>query len=225
MGDDKWTHREPGSISGSVVPPPVPPPVAPEELAPSRSPLPRRKPKSDRRGGHAVGADGGEPPVASSPAAPGPAEPGPAEPGPAEPRPAEPPSTGFPPAESAKTASSPAGQRKLQLAEQSTAAATSPQLPDNVRYLFRPVLNEPADPATAAKSGTTPEAPTISGRRASLPLPPPIGSPGQTRRPTPHQPTPSGAGTCRGPQPSSSSGQPPSVPPLRSSITGRRPAA
>src|SRR4029077_20120398 len=50
MGEDKWTHREPGSATGSV----VPPPVAPDEPPPSRTQLPRRQPKAS---GHQRSAD------------------------------------------------------------------------------------------------------------------------------------------------------------------------
>ncbi len=166
MGEDKWTRQEPGSISGSF----VPPPVAREEQTPSRPPLPRRRPRSDRRGGHAPGVDGGELPVTYSPA------------DSSQARDASPDARGLGAlgTESVSVAPSPAEQRRLRLAEsaksaesaesaesaQSQATVTSPQLPDNVRYLFTPVLNQPAPAAPAESVGeAAPETQKAGGRR------------------------------------------------------------
>lgn len=58
MGEDEWTHREPGSVTGSVVPPRTvpdePPRAIPDEPAPIPPPLPRRQPKAS---GHQRSAD------------------------------------------------------------------------------------------------------------------------------------------------------------------------
>src|SRR5579863_1613324 len=124
MGDEKWTRRGPGSASGSFVPPPV---VAGEPR--TRAPLPRRWPRSDRRASQAT--DGGADQVQS-----GPAE----EPG----QQAQVPGAASAPVP-APSDVSPAVPVALQPAERQ-APESSPQLPDNVRYLFRPVLNQLADP-------------------------------------------------------------------------------
>jgi len=99
-----WTRREPGSISGSVVPPAVA--ADAPSSSPPPPPLPRRQPKSR----------------------PGPPTAGSGEPGPAfETTPGSPGQVGG------------AGARKLQLTQ---PTAVEPQLLDNVRYLFRPVLDQ-----------------------------------------------------------------------------------
>lgn len=50
MGEDEWTHREPGSVTGSV----VPLRAFSDEPSPIRPPLPRRQPKAS---GHQRSAD------------------------------------------------------------------------------------------------------------------------------------------------------------------------
>jgi hypothetical protein len=164
MGDDKWTHRETSSISGSLVPPPVVPPVVPEERAPSWPALPRRRPKSDRRATSSADAANYESPDASpsTPPAPAGSTPVPAAPVPAAPVPAAP---------------SPADvngieQCRPQLAEpEPTATAIAPQLPDNVRYLFKPVLNQPAGKPESAETGTRAETAARPERQKDRPSP------------------------------------------------------
>jgi hypothetical protein len=50
MGQDEWTHRQPGSVTGSM----VPSRAIPDESSPIRPPLPRRQPKAS---GHQRAAD------------------------------------------------------------------------------------------------------------------------------------------------------------------------
>lgn len=114
MGEDTWTHREPGSASGSM----VPPPALPDESSPIRPPLPRREPKAS---GHQRAADADEliTPIRRVSG-----------------------STG-----SELSAVRPTrrnagpGRPRLQGTQQ---PAAPPQLPDNVRYLFNPVLTQTA---------------------------------------------------------------------------------
>jgi hypothetical protein len=101
----------------------------------------------------------GPPPTASLPASPSPK----AASSPA----GSPADAGTDPA-TAPTSATGSGQRRLQLAEPQ-APATSPQLPDNVRYLFKPVLNQPADqiePAEAAGTKAGTKAGTGAGTQA-----------------------------------------------------------
>lgn len=119
MGEEKWTRRKTGSISGSMVPPP-----AGDEGAPGKSPLPKRpagrKPERIAQAGPSQPAlirraSGSPPPdqraviAAESPSLPS---------GPAA-----------------------AGQPRLYVAARS-AADPQPQVPDNVRYLFKPILTQ-----------------------------------------------------------------------------------
>jgi hypothetical protein len=101
MGDDKWIHREPGSISGSF----VPPPVDSDETHESRPPLPRRKPFTRPGSG--------------------------------------------------------SGPRRWQ---QGQSQGAQPQLPDNVRYLFKPVLTQTAPEIEPVSAEGDPR----SDRRADL---------------------------------------------------------
>lgn len=121
MGEEEWTHREPGSPTGSV----VPPPVVTDESAPVRPPLPRRQPKAS---GHqrAANADQLVTPIRRVTGSAGPelSVVGSTGPGPAA--------------------------RRLHLAEP-PAAPTPPQLPDNVRYLFKPVLAHRPSESPAAE--------------------------------------------------------------------------
>src|SRR5215469_3503323 len=113
MGEDEWTHREPGSVTGSVVPPPVvPPPIGPGESPPSRPPLPRRQPQAS---GHQRSADADQliSPIRRASGSTGP-----------DLSVAEPPRTSH--AQPPQPKSAP-GQRRLRLAPQS--AESPPQLP------------------------------------------------------------------------------------------------
>lgn len=165
MGEDEWTHREPGSATGSV----VPPPAAAEEPPPSRSPLPRRQPKAS---GHQRSADADEliTPVRRVCGSPGPelsvtrsVPPGEVAgtEGSAEPRGL----TG-----SGGTGSLQRSQRRLHLAQ--PPEADQPQLPDNVRYLFRPLLPgtsatiEPAAGAAGAAAALDADTEAESGPNA-----------------------------------------------------------
>lgn len=171
MGDEKWTRRGPGSASGSFVPPPV---VAGEPR--TRVPLPRRWPRSDRRASQAAsgGADQSQSQPVGEQSQPV-EEPGRQAQVPEAASaavPAQPPAASLPASPAPAAASSPAGspadastdpaaghtsgtwQRRLQVAEPQAPAA-SPQLPDNVRYLFRPVLNQPADPTEPVEAAGT----------------------------------------------------------------------
>src|SRR5215469_6450913 len=124
MGEDEWTHREPGSVTGSVVPPPVvPPPIGPGESPPNRPPLPRRQPQAS---GHQRSADADQliSPIRRASGTPGP-----------DLAVAGPPGTADAQPQGRKAAP---GQRRLRLAAQ--PAESPPQLPDNVRYLFKPVI-------------------------------------------------------------------------------------
>jgi hypothetical protein len=253
MGDDKWTRRERGSISGSLVPPPA---VREESARTSRPPLPRRWSKADRRSAQASGVGGeqspsqpglgpqesgqkesgqhgsgshgsgvvsaavpGPPPAASLPPAVSPsaalpaaslpaaslppagspsaslpaasqttssqtavsptAAPLPAASPTAAPLPAASPSaaasarTGLPGDASSDPGPGPGsgrtgglGQRRLHVAEPQAPAA-APQLPDNVRYLFRPVLNQPVDGSESAETATRATEARATGARAS----------------------------------------------------------
>jgi hypothetical protein len=136
MGDDKWIHREPGSVSGSF----VPPPVDPDEKSTSSPPLPRRKPFNRSAGSEqfppgsarrASGSDGSAPSDAGSPR----------------------PVTG-------------SGLRRLHVTRPQVAP---PELPDNVRYLFKPVLTQAAPEIKTARStdkGAAAEQERGSGRSA-----------------------------------------------------------
>jgi len=180
MGEDKWSHREPGSVTGSV----VPPPVVPDESPPIPPPLPRRRPMAS---GHQRAADAdklitpvrrvsGSPAPDLSVGAPRPllpTQPGPTQSGPTHPGPTQARSTQ---ARSTRRSSGP-GQRRLELAQPPAAAA--PELPDNVRYLFKPVITrtapsvEPADtdakPTDAKPDAELGTAPHTSAGRAGAP--------------------------------------------------------
>ena len=136
MGEDRWTHREPGSITGSVVPPPVVP--AESSPIPLPPPLPRRQPRAS---GHQRAADADKliTPIRRVSGSSGP-DPSVAAPTRARPAPRN----------------SGAGQRRLQLAQ--APAATAPQLPDNVRYLFKPVIRPAALAVESADTGAEPNA-------------------------------------------------------------------
>lgn len=112
MGEDDWTHREPGSVTGSVVPlrtvPDEPPRAFPDETAPIRPPLPRRQPRAS---GHQRSADADQMITPTW----------------------------------RVSGSAGIGQRRLQRAEPSAATPTPSPLPDNVRYLFKPVPTQTAD--------------------------------------------------------------------------------
>lgn len=156
MGEDEWSQREPGSVAGSV----VPPPVGPDEPAPLQSSLPRRKPKAS---GHQRAADADRliTSVRRVSGSPGPElsvagslRPAPAEAGPPQARPTQAQPTEVQPTQAQPTPpDSGPGQRGLRLAEQ--PAPASSQRPDNVRYLFRqnalaaePAQTEPAQTET-----------------------------------------------------------------------------
>lgn len=133
MGEDEWTHRESGSATGSM----VPPPAIPDEPPPFRPPLPRRQPKAS---GHQRAADADHliTPIwwVSRSAGPDLSTAGPTrtqagltqagltQAGPTQ---AQPSRRNLGP-----------GERQLQVAE--PPAAALPELTDNVRYLFKPVL-------------------------------------------------------------------------------------
>jgi hypothetical protein len=174
MGEDEWAHREPGSVTGSVVPPPA---VPDEPPPPIRPPLPRRQPKAS---GHQRAADAnqlitpvrrvsgstGPEPSGAGPARAGTTQAGPTRAGTTQAGPTRAGTTQAGPARAgtttqagptqarssqARPARRNAGpdQRRLLLAQE---AAPPPQPPDNVRYLFRPVLTQTAlavDPADA----------------------------------------------------------------------------
>ncbi len=95
MGEEKWTRQEPGSISGSY----VPPPVAKDDEPAAEQPTGKTSRRTTRTSG--------------SPSSP----------------------SGLP----RRTAG--ASQHRLQLAQPSSVTA-APQAPDNVRYLFRPILTQ-----------------------------------------------------------------------------------
>src|SRR5215469_10554203 len=127
MGDDEWTSREPGSVTGSY----VPPPAVPDEPPQSRPPLPRRKPQANwpRR------VSGNEPPEPAEPPAQETA------------RRASPGRHALRSANQASASTGPerhasgAGQLRLQIAQ---PEMTDPrELPDNVRYLFKPIMTQP----------------------------------------------------------------------------------
>src|SRR5580658_1578224 len=160
MGEEKWTHREPGSISGSVVPPPAEPSAEPlveplvEPLAespvesagpqtatpqpatpqPATPPLPRRQPRSKSAQAASASADSASADSASAGSVSADSVPGPLESLPSIPRRA-----------------GGSAQRHLQVAG---PISGQPQLPDNVRYLFRPVLTQ----ATTTTTGPVTEA-------------------------------------------------------------------
>jgi hypothetical protein len=147
MGDDKWTIREPGSVTGSY----VPPPVVPEEPPSNRPPLPRRKPQAQRRPPRRASTN--EPPAPPAPEfvrhAPGSANSDQLKPGPTGRASG---STG--PSSSRKRLKrrvSGSGQRRVQVAQPDVTVPS--QLPDNVRYLFRPVLTQAAPVADPVDIG------------------------------------------------------------------------
>ena len=126
--------------------------------------------------GAASAAAPGPPPAASLPASPAPTAasssagpPASSRAGPSASSPAGPPASPAGPPPDASTdpvagRTSGTGPRRLQLAEPQAPAA-SPQLPDNVRYLFKPVLNEPADPTEPVEAAGT-KAGTKTGTKA-----------------------------------------------------------
>ena len=141
MGEEKWTRRERTSVTGSY----LPPPVAPDEPPPPPRPdaLPRRQPRThfDRSSGSAPGAERPARTVSAPAALAGPAQSQPAQSQPAQSQPAQ--------SQSALPQRvSGAAARRLQVAE-APSRQPDAQLPDNVRYLFRPVLNQP-EPAVGA---------------------------------------------------------------------------
>jgi hypothetical protein len=156
MGDEKWTHREPGSISGSL----VPPPAAPGDRAPSRTPLPRRKPRSERRAAQTADAESDSPAATS----------------PGQPSAGGRASNVFDPQgghSSGAGQSAGVGQRRLHLAEEQAIAST-PQVPDNVRYLFKPVLNQPGGTAESPGGGRRKTAAFQQTAAAPAPDPAPV---------------------------------------------------
>jgi hypothetical protein len=135
MGEEKWTRRETTSVTGSYVPPPVAPDEAPPP--PRSDALPRRQPRThfDRSAGSAPAAEGVTRTVSASATRTGTTQPQP----------------GLPHRVSGAAA------RRLQVAEV-PAHHPDAQLPDNVRYLFRPVLNQP-EPAGATVAQPEPPQP------------------------------------------------------------------
>jgi hypothetical protein len=136
MGEEKWTRRETTSVTGSYVPPPVAPDEAPPP--PRSDALPRRQPRThfDRSAGSAPAAEGVTRTVSAPVTRAGTTQPQP----------------GLPHRVSGAAA------RRLQVAEV-PAHQPDGQLPDNVRYLFRPVLNQPEPVAGATAAAPEPLAP------------------------------------------------------------------
>jgi hypothetical protein len=174
MGEDKWIRREPGSISGSMVPPPAEPGKPRPE--PGASPLPKRQPKSrpqPSRPQQSKPQPDVPPSIAALPSVPAGAS-GPAglagrklyvarstqaplqaaQLRAAQPQAAEP--LGIEPFEVPLT-EPPATESPL---PESPLPESPPPVPDNVRYLVRPV---PAQPNAESDQQDPPRA----GRRAA----------------------------------------------------------
>lgn len=125
MGEEKWTRREPGSVSGSM----VPPPASRDETTPGQSPVPKPAGRTPEQQAGPARTDAAEVRRASGEAPPD--------------RPVTV-GSGSPELPRRTAYGSP---RRLYVAvpqpdPAAASASITPQLPDNVRYLFKPVLTQ-----------------------------------------------------------------------------------